>query len=51
MVGLDEISANADNIRKASDKQGPGASCVGYIPAFSLPSSISLRRSIAKSVI
>jgi hypothetical protein len=25
MVGLDEISANADNIRKASDKKAPGA--------------------------
>lgn len=47
MVGLDEISANADNIRRAPDKQAPGASCVGYIPAFSLPSSISLRRSFA----
>jgi hypothetical protein len=29
MVGLDEISANTDNIRKASDKQAPGAWVMG----------------------
>jgi len=30
MVGLDEISANADNIRRASDKQAPGGAGYSY---------------------
>jgi hypothetical protein len=39
MVGLDEISANVDNIRRASDKQAPDAAGYSYRPHATFPAA------------